>query len=179
MSKKEQNTDQEQLPPDNVDQIREILFGANMREVGKRFDAVEKRLAKESDALKKVLENRILELEKLLGEFRDKTGDELNHEGAQRDAGLASITESLAAFRLDAENQMAELQSEFNSELKQVRQELAAAQKEQKKEQNLVEKAHQKSLDQLGGNKVDRGELAGFLSDIAARLVPTVNKRSK
>jgi hypothetical protein len=179
MSKKEQDTNQALPPGDNVDQIREILFGANMRAVGERFESVEKRLAKESTALKKVLENRILELEKLLGEFRDKAGDELNREGAQRDAGLASITESLAAFRLDAENQMAELQSEFNSEFKQIRQELTAAQKDLKKELNLMEKAHHKGMDQLGGNKIDRGELAGFLSDIAGRLVPAVNKRNK
>jgi uncharacterized protein YicC (UPF0701 family) len=179
MSTKKQNTDQTQPPGDNVDQIREILFGSHMRAVDERFETVEERLSKESKALKKALENRILELEKLLGEYRDKAGDELNRESAERDAHLGKVNDSLAAFRIDAENQLAELQSDFKNEIKQVRQELMAAQKSLTGDLDSLRKAHEKSSDKLGQDKVDRGELAGFLTDIAGQLMPAADKRSK
>ena len=179
MPTKKQNTDPTQPPGDNVDQIREILFGSHMRAVDDRFETVEERLSKESKALKKALENRIKELEKMLGAYSDKAGDELNRESAERDAQLGKVSDSLAAFRIDAENQLAELQSDFNAEIKQVRQELTAAQKSLMSDLESLRKAHDKSLEKLGEDKVDRGELAGFLSDIAGRLVPTANKPGK
>lgn len=179
MSAKKQNDDQAQPTGDNVDQIREILFGGHMRAVDDRFETVEERLSKESKALKKALENRILELEKLLGEYRDKAGDELNRESVARDSDLGKINDSLAAFRIDAENQLAELQSEFSAEIKHVRKELVTAQKALVGDLNSLQKAHDKSSNKIGADKVDRGELAGFLSDIADRLVPAADKRSK
>lgn len=179
MAKKEQDTEQLQPPPDNVDQIREILFGNQIRAVDERFKTVEKRMSKESDDLRKSLEKRIQELEKLLDQFRDNAGDQLNRESAERDASLSEVTKALATFRLDAENQLAELQSDFNSEIKQVREEALAAQKALMGDLASLQAAQTERSDQLDENKVDRGELAGFLSDIAGRLAPSTPKRSK
>ena len=120
MATKKQDPEQAPPPPDNVDQIREILFGNQIRAVDERFQTVEKRMSKESENLRKTLEKRILELENLLDQFRDNAGDQLNRESAERDAAINEASKSLAAFRLDAENQLAELQSDFNNEIKQV-----------------------------------------------------------
>lgn len=179
MSTKKQDAAQAQPPPDNVDQIREILFGGHIRAFDERFEAVEKRLSKESDALRKTLENRVLELEKLLGQFREDAGDQLSKESTERDSSLGKVNESIAAFRLDTENQLAELQSEFNAEIKQVRQELDTAQKSLVDELASLQAAQTKRSDHLDDDKVSRGELAAFLSDVADRLTPAANKRSK
>ena len=64
MAIKKQETEQTQPPPDNVDQIREILFGNQIRAVDERFQSVEKRMSRESEGLRKTLENRIHDLEK-------------------------------------------------------------------------------------------------------------------
>lgn len=179
MATKKEDTEQIQPPTDNVDQIREILFGNQIRAVDERFTTVEKRMSRESENLKKTLEKRIHELEKLLDQFRDNAGDQLNRESAERDAGLNEVTKSLAAFRLDAENQLAELQSDFNNEIKLVREELLAAQKSLTADLASLQTAQTERSDQLDESKVDRGELAGFLSDIAGRLAPSKQKRSK
>ena len=42
----------------NVDKIRDILFGSNMREYEKRFARLEERLTKSSDALREDLKKR-------------------------------------------------------------------------------------------------------------------------
>ena len=179
MATKKEDTEQIQPTPDNVDQIREILFGNQIRAVDERFGKVEKRMSRESENLKKALEKRIHDLEKLLDQFRDNAGDQLNHESAERDAGLNEVTKSLQNFRLDAENQLAEMQSDFNNEIKQAREELLAVQKSLMAELTSLQASQTKRSDQLDESKVDRGELAGFLSDIAGRLTPSKQKRSK
>ena len=179
MPTKKHDTDQVKPSGDNVDQIREILFGSHIRAVDERFETVEARLSRESDELRKTLENRILELEKLLGQFREDADDQLSHEGAERDAGIAMLTESLAAFRLDAENRLAALQAEFSAEIKRVREQLAAEKKTLAGEVGSLQAAQTERSDRLNDSKVDRGELAGLLSDIAGRLAPTSTKRSK
>ena len=179
MATKKEDTEEIQPTPDNVDQIREILFGNQIRAVDDRFGKVEKRMSKERENLKKALEKRISELEKLLDQFRDNAGDLLNRESAERDAGLNEVTKSLQTFRLDAENQLAEMQSDFNNEMKQAREELLAVQKSLVKELTSLETSQTKRSKQLDESKVDRGELAGFLSDIANRLSPSKKKPSK
>ncbi len=178
MATKKEDT-QQTPPPDNVDQIREILFGNQIRAVDERFQAVEKRMSKESENLRKTLEKRILELENLLGQFRDNTGDQLSRESAERDAGINEVSKSLAAFRLDAENQLAEMQSDFNNEIKQVRKELLVAQETLMDGLASLQSAQTERSDLLDKSKIDRGELAGFLSDIAERLSPPPKKRGK
>jgi len=179
MATKKQDPEQTPPPPDNVDQIREILFGQQIRAVDERFQSVEKRMSRESDNLRKNLEKRMHELEELLDKFRDNAGDQLNRESAERDASLNEVTKSLATFRLDAENQLSEMQSDFNNEIKEVRAEVLAGQKALTKDLASLQAAQNKRSDQLDVNKVDRGELANFLSDIAGRLAPTTKKRSK
>lgn len=176
-SKKEET--QQSPQPDNVDQIREILFGNQIRAVDERFQAVEKRMSKESENLRKTLEKRILELENLLGQFRDSAGDQVNRESAERDAAISEVSKSLAAFRLDAENQLAELQSEFNSEIKQVRKEMLVSQETLMDGLASLQKAQTERSDLLDKSKVDRGELAGFLTGIAEQLSPPAKKRGK
>lgn len=178
MATKKEDT-QQAPPPDNVDQIREILFGNQIRAVDERFSTVEKRMSRESETLQKTLEKRIHELEKLLDQFRDNAGDQLNRESAERDAGLNEAAKALAAFRLDAENQLAEMQSDFKNEIKQVREEALAAQDTLMSGLASLQTAQSQRSDQLDESKVDRGELAGFLSDIAERLAPSTKKKNK
>ncbi len=68
------------------------------------------------------------------------------------------------------------MQSDFNNEIKQVREELLAAQKAMTADLASLQAAQTERSDQLDESKVDRGELAGFLSDIAGRLAPSTQK---
>jgi recombinational DNA repair ATPase RecF len=166
--------DLEQMDPmgDNVGQIREILFGGQIRAIDDRFENVEKRLAKESEKLRKALENRMLKLEKLLIQFREDASDELNQEGDKMTSAVADVDKALSGFRQDAANQMAALQAEYVSEFRQLRDDLAAATKALNTELDRQDKSQDKRSGQLDAQKVDRVELADFLNDIASRLKP-------
>jgi hypothetical protein len=179
MSTKQKDTDQLDPTGGNVEQIREILFGGHIRAFDERFDLVEAHLAKESDNLRKAIEKRVLELERLLGEFREEASDSLNSESSNRDLALNKIELAMAAARMDAENQMADMQDRFNSEMKAVRAELKAAHKELSAVQAKSEKEQNKRADKLDTDKVARKDLAAFFSDMAGKISPAKTGKRK
>ncbi len=172
MATKQKTTDKLNPTGDNVEQIREILFGGHIRAFDERFDLVETRLVKESDSLRKALEKRLAELERMLGEYREDASDQLGAESSNRDLALNKIELALGSARMDAENQLAQLQDQLSAEIKAVRSEQKAAQKEALSALGRVEKAQARYSQKLEEDKVDRKELSEFFSDIATKIQP-------
>jgi hypothetical protein len=179
MSTKQKSTDKMDPAGGNVEQIREILFGGHIRAFDERFDLVETRLAQESATLQKALEKRVQELERMLNEFREKASDQLGHETSNRDLALNKMELALTSARMDAENQMAQMQDNFKAEIKAVRAELKAAHKELSTALSRAEAAQNKRADKLDHDKVDRKELSKFFGDIAQKIQPAANKQGK
>ena len=179
MPSKKQATDAVNPTGDNVEQIREILFGGHIRAFDERFDLVEARLAKESAALQKTLEKRIADLERMLGEYREESGDQLGSEASNRELALNKIELALASTRMDAENQMAQMQDDIKADIKALKDELDQASKESTKALERLKQAQDKRAEKLDADKVDREQLSEFLIDIANRIQPAKDKRSK
>src|SRR6516165_489888 len=70
----------------NVDKIRDILFGSNMREYEKRFARLEERLTKSSDALRDDLKKRFDSLESYVKNELEAIATRLKAEYAARRA---------------------------------------------------------------------------------------------
>lgn len=190
MSTKQKDTDQLDPTGGNVEQIREILFGGHIRAFDERFDLVEARLSKESTNLRKAIEKRVLELERLLGEYREEASDQLNAETSNRDLALNKMELAMASARMDAENQMAEMQdrhdselksmqAEFKAEFKAVRAELKAAHKELNTALNRNERTQERRAEKLDHDKVTRKDLSSFLTDVAKKLQPAKTGKGK
>jgi hypothetical protein len=179
MSSKQKDTNKLNPADGNVEQIREILFGGHIRAFDERFDLVEARLSKENTTLQKALEKRLLELEGMLKEYREEAGDQLGAESSNRDLALNKIELALASARMDADNQMAQLQDDFREDVKALRSELNAAQKALVSALNKAEKAQDKRAEKLDQDKVNRKELSKFLSDMAEKIQPTQKAQSK
>ena len=179
MSSKQKDLNKLNPADGNVEQIREILFGGHIRAFDERFDLVEARLSKENATLQKALEKRLLELEGMLKEYREESGDQLGAESSNRDLALNKIELALASARMDADNQMAQLQDEMREQVKTLRSELNAAQKELGVALNKAEKAQDRRSEKLDKDKVDRKELSKFLSDMAEKIQPTKKAQSK
>jgi hypothetical protein len=177
MSSKQEDVGQLDPTGDNVGQIREILFGGQIRAIDDRFETVEKRWAKDSEKLRKALEARISKLEKLLIQYREEAGEQLNAEGDRTATAMAALNKAISDMRQDAENQMASMQDDFSAEMSRARDELAAESKALKAEINSLQKAQDKKSGQLADDKVSRGELAVFLSEIAKKLDPVKKPR--
>lgn len=179
MSTKQKESEKLDPSGGNVEQIREILFGGHIRAFDERFDLVEARLSKESDALRKALEKRVLELERLLGEYRDEANDQLSSESSSRDLALNKVELAIASARMDSENQLAELQGRFTAEIKAVRSELATVHKELATALSRTDTAHNKRADKLEDDKVNRKDLSRLFTDIAQKIQPAKTKQGK
>src|SRR6516165_2538276 len=75
----------------NVDKIRDILFGANMREYEKRFARLEERLTKSSEALRDDLKKRFEALESYVKDELESLGSRLKAEKAERSENLKEL----------------------------------------------------------------------------------------
>lgn len=172
MPTKKQNTDKPEVDSGNVDQIREILFGGHLRAFDERFELVESRLAKETEALRKATDKRIQDLERLATEIREEASDRLDGETNSRDLAINKIELVLAQSRADSENQMAMMQDRFADDIKAVRAELKALHKELSAALTKANSQQDKAAAGLEDSKVARKDLADLFRGLAQTLQP-------
>jgi hypothetical protein len=82
----------EQREGANVDKIRDILFGSQMRDYEKRFARLEERFAKASDTLREDFKKRFDSLESFVGQELESLGQRLKAEKADRADSLKELT---------------------------------------------------------------------------------------
>ena len=158
----------------SVDKIRDILFGAQMREYDRRFTRLEERLIKEASELREDTRQRFDTLEGFIkSEFaalsdrlktenrqRDEMGTELNtrlQESAKtHERKLMQLDELTAQNQQALRSQMLEQAKTLNDELRRKYDELAQA---------LAREA-----DTLRHDKTDRAALADLFTELAMRL---------
>lgn len=179
MTADKENKDQLDPESGNVDQIREILFGGHIRAFDERFELVEARLAKETDALRKATEKKNQELERLLTEYREEASDRLGAETNSLDLALNKLEIALGQSRADADAQMASMEDRFASDLKQLRVDMKAMHKELVAAFSKGERQQKKEAEKLSSDKVARRDLAAMFETLAKKLQPEKNSRSK
>lgn len=177
MATKKDNTDN---PAEgNVDQIREILFGGHMRAFDERFELVESRLAKETEALRKATDKKLQDLERLAADIREESADQLAAETNNRDLALNKFELAMGAFRAEAENQMSTMDKRFSEEFKQVRAELKAMHKELSAALVKADRQQNKAAESLDAGKVARQDLAKLFRGLAESIHPEKTGRGK
>jgi len=83
--------------PDDVDKIRDIIFGGQMREYAARFQELEKEVADSLQRMSKELDKRFEKLERALQVRTDGLNEKLKLEASQRSADLDELHEGVAA----------------------------------------------------------------------------------
>ena len=129
------NSGAESAETDNVDKIRDILFGNQMRDVERRFASLEKTLAndlaalrKENalqiDSLKTFIESEIEIMgSKLAGEEKsrienvDELDDKVKQHVKQIDKKIGDVSKSLDKSSRDINQKMLKQSQDFNKEL--------------------------------------------------------------
>ncbi len=160
--------------PENLDKVRDILFGGHMRAVEGRIARVEERLLREQSALRSDLESALAGLEayarkelealaeKLKAE-RTKRGEDLKALTAEMreslkalDKRLAKLDEATAGADADLRSQLLDQKRAHAAEVKQLAEELTAE----------LRRAQQ----ELRAEKADLSSLISVFSDMAVRL---------
>ena len=170
MATKQKDKDLQDAGSDNIGQIREILFGGHLRAFDERFELVESHLAKETDSLRKAIEKRVLELERLLTEFREDAGDDLGTETSKRELALNKLELALGQSQADSDMKMAAMENRLTAELQQLRADMQAMHKDLSSALSSADKEQAKVAETLNQSKVARHDLADLFTDLAKTL---------
>jgi uncharacterized phage infection (PIP) family protein YhgE len=158
----------------NVDKIRDILFGSNMREYEKRFARLEERLTKSSDALRDDLKKRFDTLESYVREEVESLGQRLKNEKSERTEALKELTRESRDGSKVLEKKLSQLEDTLETAQGDLRarileQSKALANQLQKSKEEL-EKALEIEAETLRNEKTDRAALADLFTEVALRL---------
>jgi hypothetical protein len=158
----------------NIDKIRDILFGVQMRDYEKRFSRLEERLLKESADLRDETRKRFESLETFVkSEFEAMTGRlqseqrtrddsvqtlsrEIQNTGQTLDRKLAQFDEQTTRTQRDLRQQILDQSKNLSDEIRQKYEELSA----------LLDR----EVAELGDAKTDRASLASLFTEVALRL---------
>ncbi|MDH3337765.1 MAG: hypothetical protein OEM76_08070 [Gammaproteobacteria bacterium] len=158
----------------NVDKIREILFGGQMRDYEGRFADLEKRLSQRIDRMDTEFEKRIERLNTYAKREVDRLGERLKAERTDRLADaksgsreLKDLTQQVEAWFGEVEDRIEVESKELRDSLHEKNEELAALITETRDHLNA---ALSNETRELADTMLAREDLAGLLSEVALRL---------
>jgi len=170
---RQQATTNDQSNTNNLEKIRDILVGSQMREVEKRFARLEERLIKLSSDLRDDLNKSLASLETFVKKEIESLNDRFLTESNERRGAMNTLSLELKALsdfswqklnQLDEHRQLLDQSKAFSEEIRQKHHELT----------EVVERAVQ----DLHVNKTDRSSLAALFNEFANRL-NTESRRSE
>src|ERR1700722_7206203 len=149
--------------PGNIDKIRDILFGSNMRDYEQRFSRLEEALKKESSDLRDTTPRHLELLEAFVHKELAALEVRLHAERDERSENTSSILKKIG----ELENQEAQAKREIRNDLLQQSKELTDAIRN--KGEELIALLERRSQE-LQHSKTDRAALAGLFNEVALRL---------
>jgi len=160
--------------PGNVDKIRDILFGSQMRDYELRFARLEESLRKESSDLRDSTKKRLEALEGYIKKELESLESRLRSEKQERTeshgevtADLKSTAASLAKKISEVENHNGQVQRELRKELLEQSNKLSDEIRVKNEE---VASLLDRRVQELRNDKTDRAALASLLTELAMRL---------
>jgi hypothetical protein len=158
----------------NIDKIREILFGVQMRDYEKRFARLEERLLKESSDLRDDTRKRFDALEAFVRSEFEALSERLLAEQRNRDEAVQNVSRELQDTGKNLERKLSQFDEQTARAQAALRQQILDQSKSLSDE--IRQKADELSalLDrqvaELGNAKTDRAALSALFSEVALRL---------
>lgn len=158
----------------NIDKIRDILFGVQMRGYEKRFARLEERLLKESTDLRDDTRKRFEALETFVkSEFEALTA-RLQSEQRTRDESIQGLSRELQGADQALERKLTQFDEQTTRSQRDLRQQILDQSKSmgdeiRQKHAELVTLVERETAE-LGHAKTDRASLASLFTEVALRL---------
>lgn len=160
--------------PGNVDKIRDILFGGQMRDYDKKFSRLEERLAKESAELRAETKRLFESLESFVRKEIEALAERLQAEQQSRETSIQSVSGELRETGRALEVRIQQSVDRATRAESDLRQQILDQSK------SLVEEMRQKheelsgtvdrDLAELNHQKTDRASLSAMFSEFSMRL---------
>ena len=158
----------------NVEKIRDILFGAQMRDYDKRFARLEDRLIKDAEALREEMRKRLDALESFVKQEAEALSQRLKNEKAERGEGLKEVGRELRDTAKAIEKKIAQLDDDFNAGQGELRAKILDQFKSLSSEIKESHRELANALNQEGrtlrSELTDRVALADLFAEVSLRL---------
>ena len=158
----------------NVDKIRDILFGSQMRDYDSRLDAMEKRILQTMERNTRDLERRIERLDKYARREVEKLSEQIKAERKDRvadtkkgSAELGNLTDQVETWFGEVDEQLSQESRDLRTALHDQAEDLTAQISEAR---SVVQAALQKEAEELQDKKLAREDMAELLTEMALRL---------
>ena len=161
-------------PTENVDRIREILFGSQMREYGQRFAQIEERLLHETGELKADVRCRLDSLEAYTKQELSQLSERLGTERTERTESAARISQDLTDSVKSLEKRLMQAEDRAGRDLREFRQltfdHLKGLLDDLTQRIGTLQESQNRRIDEMSSTTVDRLAFANLLSELALRI---------
>ena len=158
----------------NVDKIREILFGGNMREYDKRFFRLEERLTKESADLRAETRRLVDSLETFVKKEIEALINRLETEQKSRHESVQDVAQELRYTAKALDTKLAQFDTQTTQAQRDLREQILDQSKslseEIRQKNDEVATILDRRLKELNHDKTDRASLSALFTEVALRL---------
>ena len=158
----------------NLDKVRDLIFGGQMRDYERKFASLEERILKETSELREDVRKRLASIEALLAREVDAINDRLRGEQEHRSTATTDLARQLDDTARNFEKRTQGLDDQMARGMRDLRQQLH--EQHQQLSDDLKRQADQilerlaRDSQQLQADKTDRASLAALLTEMAMRL---------
>ena len=161
-------------PPESIDQVRDLLFGGQMRMVDSRIQSLDERLLHETSALRAEFERQIGDLDGSIKKELARHAERLASERAKRVEDLKALNTELRESLKVLERRHQSLEETAGLADAELRDHLvknaAAFSSELARTSERITGELQRITSQLQSEKLDSAAIAAGLTDLAAKL---------
>jgi DNA anti-recombination protein RmuC len=158
----------------NIDKIRQILFGNQMRDYEKRFSRLEERLLKESADLRDETRKRFDSLETFIKNEFEATSERLRAEQRTREESTQSLSRDLQESSKALEKKLGQFDEQNSRSQRDLRQQILDQSRslsdEIRQKHEEISAMLAREVAELSRDKTDRSALAALFSEVALRL---------
>lgn len=158
----------------NVDKIRDILFGSQMRDYEKRFARLEENVSKAVETLREDTMKRLETLSSFAQQEVESLSQRLKTEKAERSEGLKELARELKEAAKMIEKKLGQLEEQTSDAQSDLRAKMLEHSKAFSNEIDKLRRDSSASLDReveaLRNDKTDRAALADIFAEFSLRL---------
>ncbi len=158
----------------NLDKVRDLLFGSQMRDVDKHFARIEERLQKDLTELKEETRGRFASLEDFFRKELEGLTDQLRTEQATRQHAMQELAQELKETAKAFEQRTNQAEEHIVKTQRELRQHILDQSRTLRDEfwnrYRELSETMDRSIQELQAEKTDRGTLAVLLTELAMRL---------
>jgi hypothetical protein len=159
---------------DNIEKVRDILFGVQVREFERKFSKLEQKFEKEVENLRNETREKLDKLEAFMGKEVNALTDKIYVEQDERGDAFKKMTTEMQNSARDLEKQISKLAENTAKNETDIRAQILDQSKTMsdsiQKKQEEVMFSLEKEAAELRDDKADRAALADLFTEMAMRL---------